>query len=340
MSKEFKILKDLCHIPSPSNFEDEIVAYIQSYSSSLTNFECKKTKKKSCYFFNKKKLPGKKTVMIDAHIDQVHLRIVNMVQDNNIGYVIAVAVGFDPDVLLGNSVLHLNSKIKGNIVTIPPHLNIRVPNTTKYTCIDFGVTYDELKKMMRMGDAIILDFDWYIMSNKYIVSTGLDNKVSAYVLLTVLEWIDKNMDKLGVNIYFHFSSREEIGYGSYMPLLKENIDEIIVLDTEIATDNQYISKNLMGSILLDGGISISRNYEDDSVLADKIIKICKEIDISYQELFSSTYGATNLDIYTKFMDSYTQFIGIPLRNMHSPTEIVSMKVLREAIELIKAYISR
>jgi putative aminopeptidase FrvX len=40
------------------------------------------------------------------------------------------------------------------------------------------------------------------------------------------------------------------------------------------------------------------------------------------------------------MDNYTQFVGIPLRNMHSPTEIVSMRVLREAIEFFKLYVSR
>ena len=191
-----------------------------------------------------------------------------------------------------------------------------------------------------MGDAIIFDIDWYVMNNKYIVSTGLDNKVSVYVLLMLLEWADKNIDKLNVNLYLNFSSREEIGLGSYSPLLKFNIDEVIVLDTEIATDNQYISKNLIGNILLDDGVSISHNYDDDNKLTNKLIDICKDKKIDYQETFSAMFGATNLKTYSKYMDSYTQFIGIPLRNMHSPTEIVSMKVLKEAIELMKEYIMR
>jgi len=40
------------------------------------------------------------------------------------------------------------------------------------------------------------------------------------------------------------------------------------------------------------------------------------------------------------MDSYTQFIGIPIRNMHSPTEVVSMKDLKTAIDVIKSYLLR
>ena len=141
-------------------------------------------------------------------------------------------------------------------------------------------------------------------------------------------------------MYLNFSSREEIGLGSYSPLLKFNIDEVIVLDTEIATDNQYISKNLIGNILLDNGVSISHNYDDDNKLTNKLIDICKDKKIDYQETFSAMFGATNLKTYSKYMDSYTQFIGIPLRNMHSPTEIVSMKVLKEALELMKEYITR
>ena len=133
--KEFKILKDLCFIQSPSNFEELLIAYIESFN--FKNFHFKKTKKNSCYYYNKNTIKDAKTIMFDAHIDQVHLRVVNIVESDGVGYVMAVSVGFDPIVLNGNSVVHINSKMKGNIVTIPPHLNIP-PQYTKgsIVCID------------------------------------------------------------------------------------------------------------------------------------------------------------------------------------------------------------
>lgn len=335
--KEFKILKDLCFIQSPSNFEELLIAYIESFN--FKNFHFKKTKKNSCYYYNKNLIKDAKTIMFDAHIDQVHLRVVNIVESDGVGYVMAVSVGFDPIVLNGNSVVHINSKMKGNIVTVPPHLNIP-PQYTKgsIVCIDFGMSVDETKDMISMGDAIVFNLEWYQMNNKYIVSSGLDNKVSAFTLLKTLEWLDSNIDKLAVNIYFNFSSREEIGLGSYAPLLHKDFDEIVVLDTEIATDNQYISKNLVGRILLDKGIVITHNYDDDRILSEKFSKFCDENRIDYQETFSAEFGNSNLQTYSKFNEAYTQFIGIPLRNMHSPTEIVSMHDLREAYKFVCKYV--
>jgi putative aminopeptidase FrvX len=340
MSREFKILKDLCNIPSPSNYEEQIVAYIESFGEDFKNFNCKRTKKQSCYFYNKSPSKNKKTIMIDAHIDQVQLRVTNIVETDNYGYVIAVPLGFDPYVLHGNTVIHIKSKLKGNIVTLPPHLNIQPDLKEKILCIDFGMNKKTLDKYISIGDPIIFSIDWYTMNNKYIVSTGLDNKVSVYVLLKVLEWFDKNIEKLNYNIYFNFSSREEIGLGSYAPLIKKDFDEIIVLDSDIATDNQYIPKNLIGRISLDNGVVITHNVDDDTILSKKFKKICDNNKLDYQESFSSAYGGTNLTTYSKFLDSYTQFIGIPLRNMHSPTEVVSMKDLRTAIDVFKCYLSR
>jgi putative aminopeptidase FrvX len=340
MSKEFNILKQICHIPSPSNYEDNLIAYIESYRDELKNFECKKTKKKSCFFYNKKSLKNKKTIMIDAHIDNVHLRIVNINNVDNTGYVIARAIGFKPYILHGNSVIHLKTKFKGTIVTPPPHLNIIPDINEELICIDFGMTKEELDSYMSAGDPIIFNIEWYSMNNKYIVSTGLDNKVSVYVLLELLKWFNSNINKLGVNVYINFSSREEVGLGSYSPLINKNIDEVIVLDSDIATDNEYIPENLIGKIYLDKGVVISHNVDDDTELSKKFKEICKKNNLDYQENYSSAFGGSNLTFYSKLMDSYTQFIGIPIRNMHSPTEIVSMKDLKTCIELMKLYLMR
>jgi endoglucanase len=278
--------------------------------------------------------------MIDAHIDQVQLRVINVIETDDTGYVMAVTLGFDPYVLHGNTVYHMKSKLRGNIVTLPPHLNISPDLKDKLLCIDFGMSKKSLEKYISVGDPILFTIDWYTMNNKYIVSTGLDNKVSVYVLLKVLEWFDKNIEELGCNIYFNFSSREEIGLGSYAPLIKKEFDEVIVLDSDIATDNKYISKDLIGKIGLDKGVVITHNIDDDSELTKKLIKLCKDNKLDYQESFSSSYGGTNLTTYSKLMDSYTQFIGIPIRNMHSPTEVVSMKDLKTAIDVIKSYLLR
>jgi putative aminopeptidase FrvX len=334
---KYNLLRDICYIPSPSNNEDAIVAYIES--CEFKNFQFKKTKKNSCYYYYTGcKKPGAKTIMFDAHIDQVHLRVVNTTDYYDKGYIIAISVGFESDTLSGNSVVHLKSGMKGAVVTIPPHLRMEqymktTDTEVSYVCIDLGLSAKDVYKMIKVGDIIMFDTSYYIMNNKYAVSTGLDNKVSVYTLLKMLEHFDKNIDELSHNVYFHFSSREEVDIGSYAPLLKTEFDEIIVFDADIATDNEYISDNLIGTIVLDRGVVFTHNYEDDTVLTKKLIQVSDDNNIPYQESFSSSFGGSNALAYARMFDSYTQFVGIPLRNMHSPSEVVSLRDLDTAVKL-------
>jgi len=340
--KKYNTLRDICYIPSPSNHEDAIVAYIES--CEFKNFQFKKTKKNSCYYsYTGCKKKGAKTIMFDAHIDQVHLRVVNVSDVYDKGYVIAIAVGFESDTMSGNSVVHLKSGMKGSVVTIPPHLRMEqymktTDTEVSYVCIDFGITGDEVRESIRIGDIIMFDISYYVMNNKYIVSTGLDNKVSVYVLLKMLEHFDKHIDELEHNVYFHFSSREEVDIGSYAPLMTTEFDEIVVFDADIATDNEYISDNLIGTIVLDSGIVFTHNYEDDTVLTERLIDIAKKHKVSYQESFSSSFGGSNALAYARTFDAYTQFVGIPLRNMHSPSEVVSMRDLDTAVKFGLEYL--
>jgi putative aminopeptidase FrvX len=339
---KYSLLRDLCRIPSPSNHEDAIVAYLSSVPNK--HFDVKKTKKNSCYFvYDKCKKAGAKTVLFDAHIDQVHLRIVNLTDIYDKGYVIAIAVGFESDTLSGNSVVHLPTGMKGTVVTIPPHLRMEqymktTDTEVSYICIDFGVNGDEVYDMFRQGDIVIFDIDYYMMQNKYIVSTGLDNKVGVYTLLKIMEYFNDHISELACNVVFHFSSREEVDIGSYAPMKNMDFDEIVVYDADIATDNEYISENLVGTVILGNGIVLTHNYEDDKKLSDKLVSICKKNRIPYQETFSSSFGGSNALGYARMFDAYTQFIGIPLRNMHSPAEVVCMHDLDIAVRLGVEYL--
>lgn len=339
---KYNMLRDICYIPSPSNHEDAIVAYIES--CDFKHFQFKKTKKNSCYYYYTKcKKPKAKTIMFDAHIDQVHLRVVNTTDYYDKGYVIAIAVGFESDTLSGNSVVHMKSGMKGTVVTIPPHLRMEqymktTDTEVSYVCIDLGLSAADVYEMIKVGDIIMFDTTYYTMNNKYIVSTGLDNKISVYTLLKMLEYFDKNIGELAHNVYFHFSSREEVDIGSYAPLMKTEFDEIIVYDADIATDNEYISDNLIGTIVLDKGVVFTHNYEDDTKLTESLIALAKKKDIPYQESFSSSFGGSNALAYSRLFDSYTQFVGIPLRNMHSPSEVVSMRDLDVAVKLGVEYL--
>ena len=326
---DLNILKELVKIPSPSNYESELVDYIKQFR--FTHFKFSESKKQSCVLSYTGK-PKQKTILLDAHIDNVHLRVIRVSKD---GYVVAIPVGFSSITLDGNSVVHMDSGNRGAVVTMPPHLKISSKKHKKEVYIDFGGLDFEVLP----GDVLLFSPEFYMMNNKYIVANGLDNKASVFVLLTLLNFYDKHIDKLSYNLIIHFSSREEIGYGSFSNIDSNNIDEVIVIDTDFATDSSLISPDLVGKIYSGKGPVISRNHDDDPVLTKKLISVAKSHHIPYQLSYSSRFGASNNAYYTQFFDSYTQFLGIPLKNMHSPTETVAISDLEKILELLIAYLS-
>ncbi len=332
MEIDLNLLKDLCKISSPSNNEQDIVKYLEKLP--VKHFKFNKSKKNSaCYVLDK---GAKNTILIDSHIDQVHLRVLRISSDN---HVVASPVGFNSEVLDGDTLIHFETGKKGTVMTLPPHLDIE-ERPAEEVYVDFGMNEKQLNKNIKPGDVLIFDIDYYVMNKKYIVCSGLDNKAGTFVLTQLLKYFDKNVDKLNCNLILHFSSREETGMGSFANILHMKIDEILVLDTDFVTSSNLIDPDLVGKIYEDQGPIITKNYEDDVILSKKFVQIAKKNKIPFQLSYSSKFGGSNNSFYTQFFDSYTQFIGIPLKNMHSPHEIVSIKDLTNTFKLFIHYLSK
>jgi len=321
-------------IPSPSGYESKLINYITS--KQFKNFKICKSKVNSCTIESKTK--HNKTTLIDAHIDQVHLRIIRFTED---GYVVVQAIGLRSNIILGTIVTDLTNKHNGVICTMPPHLKIEQKSEIKdhpRYYVDFGMTTKQLEKTFHIGDPLIYKLHYTPLTNGNISSTGLDNKASVFVLIELLKYFDKNISELKSNLIFHFSSREEVGLGSFSDTNKANIDTIIVVDTPMATDIPNIPINITGLTKINKGPVISRNLTDNIEIGDKLIKLAKKYKINYQTNFSYGNGHTNSGHYTRFNNSYVQDIGAPIRNMHSPVEVINKKSLKELFNLLKYYV--
>lgn len=326
------MLKDICEIPSPSNNESKLIDYFSSIK--VNNFKFEKTKKNSC-IFSYSNSKNKKTILIDAHIDNVHYRILRISPS---GFVVCTPVGFDSSIFLGHTLQHLDSGIEGCIINSPPHLKMDNPYK-KEIYVDFGMNVDELKKKFKIGDVLIYDYKFIIMNNTNIVSRGLDNKGGASVLLSLLKYFDKNPTKLKYNLMLHLSSREEIGFGSFSNILNSNIDEIIVLDCSYDTNIKDLPNNIVSPSYLGNGPIISRNYEVDNIPTNKFRSLCEKYKIPHQLSVSQGFGGTNNLLYSKYFNSYTSTILIPLRNMHSPSEVINIEDLKNTFKLFVKYLT-
>lgn len=323
------VLKEMCLTPSPSNNEERFTDMIMHFK--FNNFKPTKAHDGSVTFNTN--LKRDKTMLLDAHIDQVHLRVIKI---SGTGELIVKAVGFDMDILLGNSVTHMKTGLQGVIGSFPPHLNIGIgPNDRRIGYCDMGYTYEEMTKLeIEPGDVILFNMNFSRLAKNRIVSSGLDNKISGFNLYEIMKYFDKNISELKYNLIVHFSSREEIGLGSFSTNLNKKIDYIIVLDSSPSSDQVGVPNKLIGDINLGGGPILTRNYEDTYEFGLKIRKIGKRINISPQLVFSSGYGGSNAVTYTKLFNSMVQYIGTPIRYIHSPFEMVDLEDVVMIKELI------
>lgn len=330
------ILKEMCDIPSPSNVEDKLIEYFAK--KKYKHFRSEVSKANSISFYTNSNKA--KTILLDAHIDQVHLRVLRIHKD---GFIVVKSVGFDIETVIGNTVTHMDSGKTGIVGSLPPHLNIRdQPNFGRVGFVDFGLSKKESKGIFTPGDIVLLEQNYTKVGKNRVISSGLDNKAGGYVLLSLIDYFSKdaNFKKLKYNLIICFSSREEVGLGSFPQNMNKQIDTIIVMDSSPSTDQVGISNNLIGDICLGKGPVITRNYEDTRKLGDSLMTLAKKSKINHQVVFSSGYGSSNSNTYARLFDSYIQYLGIPIRYIHSPYEMIDMKDTESAFSLLKKFLEQ
>jgi len=331
MPIDTKLLLDVVKVPAPSGFEYIIKEYLLNYGRIHLKNTDVIMDSGEVYFLKKSQNKNAKTVLFDAHIDHVSLRIMNITDD---GFLICRGFGVNNADLYGKEVkiLTKNGFISGLIVINPPHLDIK--NTQLLVDI-FAKNKEEASKLVDIGDAIFYKPYCKIINN-FLTGTSLDNHIGVFCLLSLALLVDK-IQSIKYNIIFHFSSREETGNLKYMTMISEdkhlskNIELIFVVDADLANDVYNLKRDDLPKSALGKGPIISRNIRDDYEVYQYIMSIIG--DIPYQLVMSDGDGGNNLLEYGK-LNVYGQSIGIPLRYMHSSVETCYLDDLDWTIQLL------
>lgn len=328
-----KLLLDVTSIPSPSGYEYGLIQFIQTYvQKNLKNVEAL-IDSGELYLIRKSNDIEAKTVLYDAHIDQVSCRVLNITED---GYLIARCFGLNEADIMGKAVKIITETgiIDGLITIVPPHLTIK--NKTIYIDI-FASNRKMAERLVTIGDPIYLSAETKIHKD-YIIGSGLDNHIGVYCLLELARNIDR-LKSVGHNFIIHLSRREETGGLKYINFLDDfdnmpkRIDLIFVIDTDIANDVPSIQLENQPVSKLGKGPIITRNLIDDNSVFQYLRGIARSNKIPFQIVMSDGDGGNNLQNYNQ-ISSLGQFIGIPLRNMHSTVETASLRDIENTIQLL------
>ena len=328
-----KLVELLTNAASATAEETNLHPFIEKELKDYVD-EIKALNNGSIYALKKGK-PGKCSLMLDAHLDEVALFVTGITEE---GFLRIHSSSIDPKVLPGSVVyVHGKRELKGVIGLKPYHLETQkdtkkaIPFDKLF--VDCGMEKKDIEKLVPIGSSITFSPE-FIHLNKLISNKSLDDRIGVYVIIEVLKRLERKIPL--INVIGHFASQEEItGLGAVTSTYKIKPDFAIAIDVTHGrspdVSDREASEIGKGPVIFIGP-SVDRKINK------KIIEVAKKYNIPLQKeigVFSGT-DATEIQIVEKGIP--VGVVSIPERYMHTPIEVIDPEDVDNTVNLLSLLI--
>lgn len=311
------------------DFAEEVCEKLKIYCSDV-----RVTKSRSVTCFLRSKRENAPTIMLEAHLDRVGLIVYSVDENGFVGF--RNLGGVDERILPAAEVCILGrQEVFGIIGAKPPHLMSKSENNEglkiKDMLIDTGLSGDELKALVRVGDPILLKSEFTELSGTRISSAALDNRAGMAAVFDCLERL-KGKD-LPCNLCVAFTSGEELGLQGANTIIGESIPNLaIVLDV---TYGRTPDTETTGTFPLGCGAVICRGPNLHYEMTNKVVETAKAKNIPYEiEVAAGSSGTNAWAIQVSGGGVPCVLISIPLRYMHTTVETVDLEDIENVSRLV------
>lgn len=335
MSLELKnVIFDLSSADGVSGEESCAAQYALKYLKNYTDDCFIKNGNVIGNFGNRKN--GTPHILIDAHIDQVGLIVTNIYESGFIGF--SNVGGIDRRLLPAQQVcIHGKKKLAGVVCSTPPHLSGSDNKINKIEdfYIDTGMSFEAVSNIVEPGDRITFASMPKELLNDRITGPALDDRSGVASILYALDLLRNQKYECSFSVTF--SAQEELGErGAKIAAFDIDPDIALAVDVSFAYclgDREYeCGKMGQGPMI---GISPSLSRE----ISDKLIEISKNENIPYQLEVMNGLTSTNADQFSVNRTGCKACtVSIPLKYMHTPSEIIQIDDVENTGRLIAAYI--
>jgi len=337
MNKEIDFLKEYVNTPSPSGFEMQLggqqvwIDYVKDFV-----YEVKIDLYGNAYAYYNKPNKDKKTVLIDAHADEIGF-LVHDIDDK--GYIKIARLGGSDILTTPASRVNIwkedGTSVSGVFGHPAIHVQEKYEVKLENTFIDIGVSSrKEAEELgIEIGNPITMQDGYFELSNNY-CGRSLDDKIGGFITSQVLKQLHDNKIELNFNLVIVNATMEEVGlYGSALASHKIKPDVAIAIDVCHETTSPAYNRGKQGHVVGgEGCVLMSAPAIQKNLL--KILKdTAKDNNIDYQMISSGRGTGTNTDRY--FLNSASSaLISMPMKYMHTVSEVISKKDVQSAIDLL------
>lgn len=338
----FQFLRQLVKAPSPSGFEQPVQKIVREQIAKFAD-EVKTDVHGNVIAV--KNPGGSPRLMLAGHCDEIGFMIRYI---DKAGFIFFSSIGgIDAHIVPGKRVkIHTrNGPVLGVVGKKPIHImeqeeRKKVVKLSEQW-IDIGVKdKKEAEKLVSIGDPITFSEGLERLQGELVISRGFDDKMGTFVVCEVLRDIaDKPLEAA---VFATSTVQEEVGLrGARTAAYFINPQVGIAVDVGIATDFPGVDKKKEGEIRVGEGVILYRGANINPKVEELLITTAQEEHIPYQ--LSGEAKATPTDanvIQISRAGVAAGLVSVPLRYLHSPVEVLSLRDLENVVKLLSAFAQR
>lgn len=279
----------------------------------------------------------RRRVMLCAHMDEIGLIVAEIVD----GFIRTSTLGgIDYRTMLHQPVIvHGRETLAGLFGAAPPHM---VRSRKQYPeaddlWIDLGLPAERVHEMVRVGDIITVDAPPVALKGERFAAKALDNRASVAAVTLCLHELAGRAHAWDV-VAVASAQEETFGAAAAAAAYLVEPDIALVLDVTFGAQRGTGDDE---SFALGEGPTISRgpNLHPGLLRALRDTARDEELKLTVEPMPGSS-GTDAWAVQVSRTGIPTALLGIPLRNMHSPSEVVDLRDIRRTARLMSAFIAR
>ena len=332
-----RFLTELLHARSPSGYEHEAQAVFDRHVRPAADAYTGDALGNRIATLNPS---GDPTLMLAGHMDELGLIITYVNKD---GFIYFDTIGgHDRTVISGRRVViqTANGTVTGVTGKRAIHLmdeadRKKVPEIHEIW-IDIGAkTKKEALERISIGDAATYDHEFELIHGSVGTARAFDNKVGAYIVGETLIRLFKEKKKPAARVVAGATSQEEIGTrGATGSGYSVDPQVALIVDVGHATDHPDCDNRKYGETKLGGGPILCRGPNINPKVYDGLVKAAKKLKIPYQvESDPRPTGTDARAVQVARGGVATGLVSIPLRYMHTPSEVVDLEDVERCVKL-------
>ena len=319
---------------SPSGFEQNLQQYIaKTYKSENNTFEVLEKGELSA-IYNK---DSAFSIMLAAHADEISLIIDGYNSDGTLH--VAKNGGIRTKLYVGCKVrvLTLNNEVLYGVMGLRGNVQAKSDIDINDLYIDMGYTSkEEAMKYIPLGSYAVHDTDARELANNRISARAIDDRIGDYIIHEAAKLAFENGCKNKI-IVTTTTGEENTGRGAYQAVEHYKPQIFVAVDVTYSTD--YMGADEPGHVSLGKGGVICNGSLPNRKLNELLRQCANELNSPIQdEVFAGRTG-TDADTALKAIEGPAILLySIPLRYMHSPSEVVDFDDVENMIKVLALFL--